>query len=171
MSDWNSDQAHGERVQREWSKELDSLRARLAECERERDEMVEAVVTGPLKGKTASEAIVALRSEVAELAAMCDADALMLTQVARERDTAIQRAERAEADLAAVACTSCGVRMGDAMCGGCASYPAEERTVAGIVRYLRVLASKFEQGGNALLGFGYAARQIDRGAWRGKEGA
>ncbi len=80
--------------------ELDRLRAELAKVTEERDALVDAVVTGPLKGKTASEAIIALRGEVAELLAGADADALMLTQVGRERDAAVQRAEQAEGRLA-----------------------------------------------------------------------
>ena len=59
-----------------------------------------------------------------------------------ERDAAIQRAAKAEAD-----------------------------TVARIVQYLRVVAAGFEQGGNARRGFEYVAREIAAGAWRGKEGA
>lgn len=38
MSDWNSEQGHGEREQRAWPSELDALRLRLAAVERERDE-------------------------------------------------------------------------------------------------------------------------------------
>jgi len=95
---------------------------RLAAVERERDE---AFDRGRAEG----------RRDVAEYAnaigridgalGRCGAKPMAETVAAveaviRERDAAVQRAEMAEARLAAVACTSCGVRMGDAMCGGMA---------------------------------------------------
>jgi len=44
--------------------DLDSLKARLVEVEKERDELVNAVVTGPLKGKTAEQEILSLRARL-----------------------------------------------------------------------------------------------------------
>jgi hypothetical protein len=56
--------------------------------------------------------------------------------------------------------------MGDAMCGGCASYPAEERTVAHIAAWLRELTSVDSYITTALSD---VADSIESGAWRGKE--
>ena len=132
--------------------ELRALRTRLAAVERERDDLVDAVVIGPLKGKTANDAIIALRGEVAELLASADADALMLTQVGRERDAAVQRA----ADI-------------------------ERATVVGIVAWLDdVEGSPIGDGTLRDFGLQDYANRVDAfrelfagalraGAWRGKE--
>jgi len=51
----------------------DSLKARLAEVEKERDELVNAVVTGPLKGKTAEQEILSLRARLESVGAVYEA--------------------------------------------------------------------------------------------------
>lgn len=89
----------------------------------------------------------------------------------KERDAAVQRAERAESMLAAVVCTGCGVRMGDAMCGKCASRPAEERAVARIVAWLRWEATldEHEDNNEDAEQSRRTADAIEAGAWRGEE--
>ena len=103
--------------------EVRRLTEQLAAVTGERDELVEAATLGPLAGKTMHDTLVELREErdflsaeqvrlireredvraqyraaESDLLAGADADALMLTQVGRERDAAVQRAERAESD-------------------------------------------------------------------------